>query len=225
LTTTPVPFATTPPPGLPELKEHDACALAAFATRDGKPSHDVIERALIGLDMMVHRAGSVDGEGDGSGLQVDIPRPLWAGRLVNMGLDPALADDPRFVIAHVFFEGAEEADRELPGLIDIARLHGFEVLLSREGDIDRSALGPRAAENPPVFWQLALLAGDAATASRECYRAMVAIEQDLTCHVASFSANDCVYKVLGQPMVLPGFYPELADPSFGSSRVIAHNRY
>ena len=91
MTTTPAPFATTPPPGLPELIEHDACALAAFATRDGKPSHDVIERALLGLDMMVHRAGSVDGEGDGSGLQVDIPRPLWAGRLVAEGLDAALA--------------------------------------------------------------------------------------------------------------------------------------
>ena len=225
MTTTPAPFATTPPPGLPELKEHDACALAAFATRDGKPSRDIIDRALLGLDMMVHRAGSVDGEGDGSGLQVDIPRPLWAARLVEAGLDPATADDPRFVVAHVFFEGTSEADDELPRLIDIARLHGFEVLISREGEIDRSALGPRAAENPPVFWQLALLAGDAATASRECYRAMVAIEQELTCHVASFSANDCVYKVLGQPMVLPAFYPELADPSFGSSRVIAHNRY
>ena len=67
MTTTPAPFATTPPPGLPELKEHDACALAAFATRDGKPSRDIIDRALLGLDMMVHRAGSVDGEGDGSG--------------------------------------------------------------------------------------------------------------------------------------------------------------
>lgn len=225
MTTTPAPFATTPPPGLPELKEHDACALAAFATRDGKPSHDVIERALLGLDMMVHRAGSVDGEGDGSGLQVDIPRPLWASRLAEAGLDAGLADDARFVIAHVFFEGTDEADAELPRLIDIARLHGFEVLLSREGDIDRTALGPRAAENPPVFWQLALLAGDAAGASRECYRAMVAVEQELTCHVASFSANDCVYKVLGQPMVLPAFYPELADPSFGASRAIAHNRY
>ena len=225
MTTTPAPFATTPPPGLPELQEHDACALAAFATRDGLPSHDIVERALLGLDVMVHRAGSVDGEGDGSGLQVDIPRPLWAARLAEAGLDPALAEDPRFVIAHVFFEGAAEADAELPRLIDIARLHGLEVLISREGDTDRSALGPRAAENPPVFWQLALLAGDAGTASRECYRAMVAIEQDLTCHVASFSANDCVYKVLGQPMVLPAFYPELAEPTFGSSRVIAHNRY
>ena len=225
MTTTPAPFATTPPPGLPELKEHDACALAAFATRDGKPSRDIIDRALLGLDMMVHRAGSVDGEGDGSGLQVDIPRPLWAARLEAEGLDRTTADDPRFVVAHVFFEGAAEADDELPRLIDIARLHRFEVLISREGEIDHSALGPRAAENPPVFWQLALLAGDAATASRDCYRAMVAIEQELTCHVASFSANDCVYKVLGQPMVLPAFYPELADPAFGSSRVIAHNRY
>jgi glutamate synthase (NADPH/NADH) large chain len=225
LTTTPAPFATTPPPGLPELKEHDACALAAFATRDGKPSRDIIDRALLGLDMMVHRAGSVDGEGDGSGLQVDIPRAVWAARLAAEGLDPSTADDPRFVVAHVFFEGGTEADAELPRLIDIARLHGFEVLISREGEIDRSALGPRAAENPPVFWQLALLAGDGATASRECYRAMVAIERDLTCHVASFSANDCVYKVLGQPMVIPAFYPELADPAFGSSRVIAHNRY
>ena len=90
MTTTPAPFATTPPPGLPELREHDACALAAFATRDGLPSHDIVERALLGLDMMVHRAGSVDGEGDGSGLQVDIPvrsgprdwpRPGWTPRL------------------------------------------------------------------------------------------------------------------------------------------------
>ena len=225
LTTTPVPFATTPPPGLPELLEHDACALAAFATRDGQPSHEIVARAVIALDMMVHRAGSVDGEGDGSGIQVDIPRPLWAGRLSAQGLDPALADDPRFVIAHVFFEGAEVADRELPSLLDIVGRHGFEMLLSGEGDIDRSALGPRAAETPPVFWQLALLARDAATASRDCYQAMVAVEQDLTCHVASFSANDCVYKVLGQPLVLPRFYPELSDPSFGSSRVIAHNRY
>ena len=33
----PPPFAAMPPHGLPDLIEHDACALAAFVTRDGKP--------------------------------------------------------------------------------------------------------------------------------------------------------------------------------------------
>ncbi len=54
---------------------------------------------------------------------------------------------------------------------------------------------------------------------------MVQIERELDCHVASFSANDVVYKVQGQPEVIPRFYPEMAEPEFTSSRIIAHNRY
>ncbi|HEX2507480.1 MAG TPA: hypothetical protein VHK23_04090, partial [Miltoncostaeaceae bacterium] len=86
--TAPPPFAATPPRGLPELLEHDACALAAFATRDGRPSRAMLERALSSLELMVHRSGSVDGEGDGSGLMVDLPRPTWRRRLQAAGLDP-----------------------------------------------------------------------------------------------------------------------------------------
>ena len=56
--TVPPPFATQPPAGLPDLKEHDACALAAFATRDGTPSRRMVEIALTSLQMMVHRATS-----------------------------------------------------------------------------------------------------------------------------------------------------------------------
>ncbi|MEW6582887.1 MAG: glutamate synthase-related protein, partial [Actinomycetota bacterium] len=117
-------------------------------------------------------------------------------------------------------------EAEVPRLLAIVGAEGFEVLWQGEGEIDRSALGPRAAETPPIFWQLAALAADGGkAASTSCYRAMVAAEHELTCHVASFSANDCVYKVLGQPDVLPRFFPELADPTFGSARIIAHNRY
>ena len=54
---------------------------------------------------------------------------------------------------------------------------------------------------------------------------MVEIERDLDCSVASFSANDALYKVQGQPEVIPRFYPEMQEPDFGSSRIIAHNRY
>ncbi len=100
--TAPPPFAAQPPPGLPDLVEHDACALAGFATRDGRPSREMVERALAALQLMVHRSGSVDGEGDGSGLMVDLPRPQWRRRLAGAGLDPAAPDDPRFTVAHVF---------------------------------------------------------------------------------------------------------------------------
>ncbi len=50
-------------------------------------------------------------------------------------------------------------------------------------------------------------------------------ERDIDCHVASFSANDAVYKVQGQPEVIPRFYPEFAEDDFAASRIIAHNRY
>lgn len=224
--TVPPPFAAMPPHGLPDLIEHDACALAAFVARDGKPDRRMVDHALVGLQMMVHRSGSVDGEGDGSGLLIDIPRPQWSRRLAAAGLDGDVVNDPRFVVGHIFFESEQAAEAQVGRLLEIIGAHGFSVLWSGEGLVDRSALGPRAAETPPVFWQLAALAGDGGrAASHACYRAMVQLEHDIDCHVASFSANDVVYKVQGQPEVIPRFYPEFADDDFAASRIIAHNRY
>ncbi|MBY6275216.1 hypothetical protein, partial [Symbiobacterium thermophilum] len=53
--------------------EHDACALMAAVRKDGHPTHAVVADALAALDRMVHRSGDVDGEGDGCGVQIDIP--------------------------------------------------------------------------------------------------------------------------------------------------------
>jgi glutamate synthase (NADPH) large chain len=224
--TAPPPFAATPPRGLPELKEHDACALAAFATRDGRPSRAMLERALSSLELMVHRSGSVDGEGDGSGLMVDLPRPTWRRRLEAEGLDPAAADDRRFTVAHIFFDSSAGAEGQVPRIEALLAAHGFEIVWSGEGTVDRGALGPRAAETPTIFWQIACLAREAGgAASTACYRAMVEIERDVDCSVASFSANDALYKVQGQPEVIPRFYPEMQEPDFASARIIAHNRY
>lgn len=226
MTLKPPAFAAMPPHGLPDLIEHDACALAAFVTRDGKPDRRMVEHALTALQMMVHRSGSVDGEGDGSGLLIDLPRPMWARRLAESGLDAALAEDPRFVVAHVFFDSEEAAETQGARLQGLVQARGFDILWCGEGTVDRSALGPRAAETPPVFWQLAALASEPGrAASHECYLAMVEFERELDCHVASFSANDVVYKVQGQPEVIPRFYPEMAEPDFAASRIIAHNRY
>ena len=129
-------------------------------------------------------------------------------------------------MGHVFFESEQAAHDQVERLHQILAARGFELLWSGEGLVDRSALGPRAAETPPVFWQIAALADEGGrSASRDCYEAMVQFERDIDCHVASFSANDAVYKVQGQPEVIPRFYPEFAEDDFAASRIIAHNRY
>ena len=225
--TAPPPFAATPPRGLPELKEHDACALAAFATRDGRPSRAMLERALTSLQMMVHRSGSVDGEGDGSGLMVDLPRPTWRRRLEAEGLDPAAADDRRFTVAHIFFDSTAGAEGQVPRIEALLATHGFEVLWSGEGTVDRGALGPRAAETPTIFWQIACLArepGDAA--STACYRAMVEIERDLDCSGRLvLGERRASTRCRASQRSSRASTPRCRSPTSRSSRIIAHNRY
>src|SRR5256886_481558 len=58
--------------------ERDACALVAIARKDGAATHDVLSETIRGLECLAHRSGSIDGEGDGSGVLTDIPRELWA---------------------------------------------------------------------------------------------------------------------------------------------------
>ena len=37
---------------------------------------------------MNHRAGFINGEGDGVGIHIDIPTELWKEKLQNAGVDP-----------------------------------------------------------------------------------------------------------------------------------------
>ena len=221
------PFATTPPSGLPDLIEHDACALAAFATRDGTPSRSMLELALTSLQMMVHRSGSVDGEGDGSGLLVDLPRPAWRRRLESEGLDPAAADDQRFTVAHIFFDTTEGADVQVPRIeaVDRAstasRCSGAARARSTAAPSARARRRPRRSSGSSPAWP----ASRAARRQRTAIGRWSQIERELDCHVASFSANDVVYKVMGEPKVLGGSTPTCREPDFASSRIFGHNRY
>jgi hypothetical protein len=65
--------------------EHDACAIIANVKKDGRASHGNVKRTLEALVRMGHRTGEIGGEGDGAGLQTDIPRERWAARLEAAG--------------------------------------------------------------------------------------------------------------------------------------------
>src|SRR4051794_40125709 len=209
----------------PSVEDKDACAIYASVRKDATPSHEPIELAIPALQKMLHRAGNVDGEGDGCGLLLDIPRKIWAEEVRSGGHDPSLATDGAFAVAHVFIERSQDGERIKHDARELLASGGFRILAERIGVVDSPALGPTAREEEPIFWQLAGLVPDAECRDAVLFDLMIALEKELDVHVPSFSATTCVYKVMGAPNVLGEYYPDLRDPRFETIGCFGHNRY
>ncbi len=209
----------------PSVEDRDACAIYASVRKNATPERAPVELALRNLQKMLHRAGNVDGEGDGCGVLVDIPRKLWSEQVRAGGHNPALALDEAFAVAHVFFDRSQDASSALHDAREILGRGGFRILAERLGNVDSHALGATAREEEPHFWQVGGLLPDAKRRHRICFGLMLALEEELGCHVASFSASTCVYKVMGAPKVLGYYYPDLRDERFETVGCFGHNRY
>jgi glutamate synthase (NADPH/NADH) large chain len=209
----------------PSVEDKDACAIYASVRRDATPSHEPVTLALESLQKMLHRAGNVDGEGDGCGLLVDIPTKIWAEEIRKGGHNPSLALDDAFAVAHVFVERPEDVEAVRHDAREILGRGGFRILAERLGAVDSAALGPTAREEEPHFWQLAGLVSDAEARDRVLFELMVELEEKLGVHIPSFSGTTCVYKVMGAPKVLGAYYPDLSDERFETVGCFGHNRY
>jgi glutamate synthase (NADPH/NADH) large chain len=209
----------------PSVEDKDACAIYASVRKDATPSHEPIELAIPALQKMLHRAGNVDGEGDGCGLLLDIPRKIWAEEVRSGGHDPSLTLDDAFAVAHVFIERSQDPERVRHDARDLLNRGGFRILAERVGAVDSTALGPTAREEEPIFWQVAGLVPDASRRDPILFELLIELERELGVHVPSFSATTCVYKVMGAPKVLGDYYPDLRDPRFETIGCFGHNRY
>ena len=148
----------------PSVEDKDACAIYASVRKDATPSHEPVTLALESLQKMLHRAGNVDGEGDGCGVLVDIPRTIWAEEVRAGGHNPSLALDDAFAVGHVFVERSGDLEKIRHDAREILGRRGFRILAERVGNVDSAALGPTAREEEPHFWQLAGLVADTADA-------------------------------------------------------------
>ncbi|MEK6278161.1 MAG: glutamate synthase central domain-containing protein, partial [Actinomycetota bacterium] len=209
----------------PSVEDKDACAIYASVRRNGTPSHEPVELAITSLQKMLHRAGNVDGEGDGCGLLVDIPRKIWAEEVRAGGHNPALALDDAFAVAHVFVERSQVLEKVQHDAREIFSRGGFRILAERVGVVDSQALGATAREEEPHFWQVAGLVADVERRDRVLFDLLIELEQKLAVHIPSLSASTCVYKVMGAPKVLGEYYPDLHDERFETVGCFGHNRY
>src|SRR5690349_1913997 len=170
----------------PSVEDKDACAIYASVRKDATPSHRPIELARLPLAKMLHRAGNVDGEGDGCGVLLDLPRKIWAEEVRSGGHDPSLTLDSAFAVAHVFIERSQDRERVQHDARELLREGGFRILAERIGAVDSSALGPTAREEEPHFWQIAGLVADASRRDRVLFDLMIELERRLDVHVPSF---------------------------------------
>ena len=214
-------------PRLTEVKdERDSCALVAIVTRDGRPSRRAAPEALEALSLMAHRSGQVGADGDGCGLQTDLPRALWAKRLAAAGMPESYAASPHFAVAHLVIPDDVSRETTLAAVLHHLEAAGCRVLLARPADVDAAALGPGAAAEQAVLWQVAVHGpGRGNILRRRLFDLHVRLEQLLPVHVASFSPDIVVYKVRGTPAVLQRYFHDLSHASFASRAVLGHNRY
>lgn len=205
--------------------ERDACALILSIRKRGESTYGTLKRALQALARMGHRTGFVDGEGDGAGVQTDIPRQIWAQKLSEASLRSSIATDSRFWVGHCFVPrniNYQEISQHISNEFNQA---GLKLLFDKPGRIRLEALGRQGRASAPQFIQLAGFAEQSEDIQKELFRIQQHLESTFPIHFSSLSNATVVYKVRGSVEALPRFYPDLQDRNYATSMALCHARY
>src|SRR5438128_7258402 len=131
--------------------EHDSCGFGFVADIKGRPSHDIVVKALEVLLNLEHRGatGAEKDTGDGAGILLQTPHAFLATECEKLGL--ALPGRGRYGVGMVFLPpnqaGREAIDRLFQ---ETVRGEGQQLLGWRDVPTDNGALGPTAKASQPV---------------------------------------------------------------------------
>ena len=215
--------------------ERDSCGVGLVVDILGRPSREIVERALGGLVNLTHRGGVGADErtGDGAGVLTQIPHALFAPELARLGAGDLEAGE--YGVAMCFLpRDAGLADLAKQAAVDAIAARGLTVIGWRDVPVDASVLGRIAAETQPGIAQLLIRrpAGrDAASFERDLMLARKAVERAMDAagiegfFVVSCSARTIIYKGFCLPEDLAAFYADLRDPVYVSAIALFHQRY
>ena len=208
-------------------EEHDACGIVSCIEKKKMPTNENIFSCINALVKMNHRAGFINGEGDGVGIHIDIPQALWKKKLEAVNINSSIVDQNHFIVGH-FFLSTKANPQELKAEIKEKLLEsGLSLVFETDKAYRSDTLGPIAIQENPVFWQIACTAKPQPQneLSALLFELTPTIEQNEHIHVASLSQYHAVYKVMGAGDILPKYYLDLADPIAASTMTLGHNRF
>ncbi|MFB9759473.1 glutamate synthase-related protein [Ectobacillus funiculus] len=206
--------------------EHDACGIVSVMEKKRIPTKANIDLCIQSLVKMNHRAGFINGEGDGIGIHIDLPKELWKEKLRTNGQDPQIADRSDFVVGHFFLDRKADV---LPLQAEMRHTftnNGLHIVFESEKVTHKEALGPLGQKEEPVFWQIALLPQQGIQhVEHTLFELTILLEKNDKVHVASLSPHHVVYKVMGAGDTLINYYADLTNPLIASTMTLGHNRY
>src|SRR3954449_2916717 len=210
--------------------EHDACGVAMVARLDSRPTHEVVDRALVALDNLEHRGaeGADIRTGDGAGILVRMPDAFLRAS-VDFDLPP-LGD---YGVAQCFLPNDPARREKIEQLLEMnVRVEGQRVLGWRDVPVDEAHVGEVAAASRPCMRQLFIAAGPGFEGhqmafERKLYviRRIVELAAGPDFYASSCSSRTLVYKGMLISHQLRHFYPDLADERFASALALVHSRF
>jgi glutamate synthase (NADPH/NADH) large chain len=219
--------------------EHDSCGFGFVADIKGRPSHDIVMKALEVLLNLEHRGatGAEKDTGDGAGILLQMPHAFLAREAGKLGI--ALPEPGRYGAGMVFLPPSEHGREAIAGLFEeTVRVEGMELLGWRDVPTDNALLGGTAKASQPVIRQVFIGRGkdiaDVAAFERKLYVIRRLVEKKVSrsaipgrkhFYVPSLSHKTIVYKGMLNAGQLCRFYLDLEDPAVSSAIAMVHSRF
>jgi glutamate synthase domain-containing protein 2/glutamate synthase domain-containing protein 1/glutamate synthase domain-containing protein 3 len=210
--------------------EHDACGVAMVARLDNRPTHEVVDRALVALDNLEHRGaeGADIRTGDGAGILVRIP-DAFLRAVAGFELPPP----GDYGVAQCFLPTDPARREKIEQLLEMnVRVEGQRVLGWRDVPVDEQHVGDTAAASRPSMRQLFIAAGPGFEGHQMAFerklfviRRIVELAAGPDFYASSCSSRTLVYKGMLISHQLRHFYPDLADERFASALALVHSRF
>lgn len=215
--------------------EHDSCGVGLVVDIQGRPSREIVRKALSGLVNLTHRGGvGADARtGDGAGILLQVPHAFFAATVPE--LDGLAAGEYGVVMAFLPTD-AETRQAALDMVAAAATAVGFEQPTWRDVPVNPAVLGKAAGKTRPHIAQgfvrrpadmaLAVFESRLMVMRRYAEKAAAAAGfTDDALFIASCSARTVIYKGFCLPEDLERFFPDLADERLASAIALFHQRY
>src|SRR3989440_141921 len=219
--------------------EHDSCGFGFVVDIKGRPSHDIVVKALGVLCNLEHRGatGAEKETGDGAGILLQTPHEFLAAECAKLGLK--LPGPGRYGVGMVFLPPSEHGREAIYRLFDETIRNERQQLLGwRDVPTDNSTLGGSAKASQPVIRQIFIGRGanvaDEAAFERKLYVIRRLVEKKVSrsaipgrsyFYVPSLSYKTVVYKGMLNAGQLRRFYLDLQDSAVSSAIAMVHSRF